>query len=1110
MTADFEKKQIDDWHITREIGRGGSGIVFEATRDIHGKEQKAALKLLNRDNLLNQYRTHVESSYLSDTHVETLAKEYYNKQLLSFKSEYKNLINLSHPNIAKAYEFGFHQGSYYICQEYIEGNTLAQTLRGKSPNEMIPYFVQVLEGLDFIHRNGLLHLDIKSENVLVQYDADNNPIVKIIDFGIAIPPKAYKGNFCGSPSYIAPEVAFGIEEEVDARADLFSTAVLFYHCLTWGFFYPYLRNMAKGNLEKIRQIIEKEGPATPPACTHDGGIPEFLKTIIIRLLAKQPDKRFYSNARAVINALITHQSDIFSGTQANYLEPPKTVFIGQDDIRQKIYTQIEKNTHESCTYIITGKQGHGKTYFLNHIAQYAHMYPETWKTITLSLPANEMDITQTLENLYTSIMAAQTGLIVMIDNIHEIDASNELIIDMLAHCFQYLEEQLHHHAIFKTMPSLLLIMTQTDSNNHITTLFQEKINRFSHMSTLNTFSEKQLHDYLQYTPAFSESTIPKEWITNLQSITHGIPCEIVEHLRMMDKDDARLFDIDGRLIWQPISAQSKAITQSTKERLENQYRALGQAEQTVLTFIAIWQWKSITLHASFNDIMEFINHHHLRMLLQNLTDKHILAYDPQENTFTITDHYFANIIYHMIPYAKRCKWHDQIAPKAPNTISKLLHMGYGGYNCLSHSIRHLVALGKQLFQAGNLILAKEIISDALKKMNDSHIKLRIYTTSIYIRILHDIGNSTQALSVFENAIKLRNNDNSPSSLILLPLIISIIPIYIQKRDYMAANDLIRRATTIMKSRPFIIFQLVIQNFKALSFYFESYDGKESSKEFLLKAKIIYEKNEAIENTLIPIQQRKITNNHLGQVLTALGDYNAAYQKLRQKLSRLDPIYNRYAYIATLRALSELCRLTKHFDKAKDYAFQGLKLAKEAGMGTRWRMHMHRSLGNVYHDMDDYTQALEQDTHYIAASIYLDKGNERQINTARLWVQMGHCYKELMKWDQALLYFGTAIEYPIGYLSLISAYEGMGEVCFHTKDYDQTIIYFDNACELIGNKLNTFIIPYLFRMTIIRARIFINKKDMAGANALLPDLNDLAKNHPDFINEVNALTQKISV
>ncbi len=220
---------FDGYTIRRaNIASGSAGVVHEA---VSSDGKRVAIKVLNRSaveaklaELVKKSRPGIERR---PQEWEAEIQRQFAINIESFKSEYTWLTSLHHPNIAKVHGIGFHEGLFYIAYEFIEGKTLAEHVRDWKPVDMIPLFVQALQGLDYIHRNGLIHLDIKPDNILVQ-TVDGKPLVKIIDFGLAMPPESYSGGFYGTVATMAPEVALGRKELVDARADLLSFGVVMY------------------------------------------------------------------------------------------------------------------------------------------------------------------------------------------------------------------------------------------------------------------------------------------------------------------------------------------------------------------------------------------------------------------------------------------------------------------------------------------------------------------------------------------------------------------------------------------------------------------------------------------------------------------------------------------------------------------------------------------------------------------------------------------------------------------------------------------------------------------------------------------------------------------
>src|SRR6476646_6375983 len=147
-----------------------------------------------------------------------------------FAREARSAGRLRHPNIVTIFDVGEHEGQPFIAMEYIEGETLSAIVRRKAPLTLaakMRLMDELLSGLQYAHRAGIVHRDIKPGNVMV--DADG--VLKILDFGIARISGAavhtQAGMLIGTLNYMAPEQMTG-EPDVDGRADLFSAGALLY------------------------------------------------------------------------------------------------------------------------------------------------------------------------------------------------------------------------------------------------------------------------------------------------------------------------------------------------------------------------------------------------------------------------------------------------------------------------------------------------------------------------------------------------------------------------------------------------------------------------------------------------------------------------------------------------------------------------------------------------------------------------------------------------------------------------------------------------------------------------------------------------------------------
>jgi HAMP domain-containing protein/predicted Ser/Thr protein kinase len=248
------------YHIKEALGTGGMGTVFRA----HDAEldEVVAIKTL-RPEILSQDPTALER----------------------FKGEIRLARRISHRNVVRTHDLGEINGVYFISMEYVEGKSLKELIRarGRLPAATtLTVAKQLLRALEVAHEQGVIHRDVKPQNVAVTPDG----VLKVMDFGIARLAKRTQGvtqagMVVGTPEYMAPEQLLG--DDVDARADLYSAGVVLYECLT-----GQLPFNADSPITLITKVLE-EVPASPRSISPD--IPASLADLVVRALDKDPNKR---------------------------------------------------------------------------------------------------------------------------------------------------------------------------------------------------------------------------------------------------------------------------------------------------------------------------------------------------------------------------------------------------------------------------------------------------------------------------------------------------------------------------------------------------------------------------------------------------------------------------------------------------------------------------------------------------------------------------------------------------------------------------------------------------------------------------------------------------
>lgn len=248
------------YQITRVIGRGGMGTVYKAMDN--ELDEEIAIKLLKSEAISSD---------------PTMAER--------FKTEIRLARRISHRNVVRTHDFGETSGAYYVTMEYVEGITLRELIdmrKRLSPSSTMGIARQLAASLVIAHEEGVIHRDIKPQNLLL--DADG--VLKVMDFGIArlaerTSTVTQTGMVIGTPAYMAPEQL--LAEAVDARSDLYSAGIVLYECLTGAL--PFDAGSPIALIAKVLNTV----PAAPADIVP--GTPAPLSSLVMRLISKEADER---------------------------------------------------------------------------------------------------------------------------------------------------------------------------------------------------------------------------------------------------------------------------------------------------------------------------------------------------------------------------------------------------------------------------------------------------------------------------------------------------------------------------------------------------------------------------------------------------------------------------------------------------------------------------------------------------------------------------------------------------------------------------------------------------------------------------------------------------
>jgi WD40 repeat protein len=265
--AEPVKPKIDGYDVLTVAGEGAMGTVWKATQ--LGTRRTVALKLM---------RAHVFAS---------------ERARLRFEREVEITARLEHPNIARIYDSGVHEGVFYYAMEFIEGVPLDAYIKQKQldPRQILGLFKTVCEAVEHAHLRGVIHRDLKPGNIIV--DAEGRP--RVLDFGLA---KALQeqtrshevsldGDVSGTPAFMSPEQASGHNETLDTRTDVFSLGVILYRLMC----HAPPHEVTGTHQQLMQRIIDQDAKRPRTVCAE---VDRELEALLLKALARNREERYKS------------------------------------------------------------------------------------------------------------------------------------------------------------------------------------------------------------------------------------------------------------------------------------------------------------------------------------------------------------------------------------------------------------------------------------------------------------------------------------------------------------------------------------------------------------------------------------------------------------------------------------------------------------------------------------------------------------------------------------------------------------------------------------------------------------------------------------------------
>jgi serine/threonine protein kinase len=289
----------------------------------------------------------LQSNYLYAAKVMHVDHAFDSELVERFKREAYILQNLNNPHIVRIVDYGNDDNTYFIIMNHIDGQNLKYYITTYGPMEplrALNYILQVAEGLDAAYKRGVVHRDIKPQNILIS----NKGVVKIVDFGLSrskdSPTITQSDKFMGTAYYTAPEQVMS-GHTADIRSDLYSLAVVLFETLAG--YPPYTGNIV------VDIILKHQSEEIPSICRLHQGLPPEMDAFLQKAMAKLPDAR-YQTPREFIAALEQVQQRIrgpmpalpqarlvIISTGQTFVLSGTKLIVGREDPKHEIHPDIQ-------------------------------------------------------------------------------------------------------------------------------------------------------------------------------------------------------------------------------------------------------------------------------------------------------------------------------------------------------------------------------------------------------------------------------------------------------------------------------------------------------------------------------------------------------------------------------------------------------------------------------------------------------------------------------------------------------------------------------------------------------------------------------------------------
>ena len=517
--------QIEGYKIIDRLGKGGMGTVWRAEQ--LSTKRQVALKLMV---------SHVIDSQRAQAR---------------FQREVELTARFDHPNIARIYDSGLHQGMYYYAMELIDGLALDKYVKDYrlTQKQILILMRKICQAVLYAHLRGVIHRDLKPSNILV--DSEGQP--HVLDFGLA---KALleeesiaismEGQIAGTPAYMSPEQASGLHSDLDTRTDVFSLGVILYELLTGrsphdlsGSALDVLHNITEGNIRRPTKINKK--------------IDSELEAIILKALSVDPEKRYASAGMLGMDI-----SSYLEGEPLNALVPTTLYFLRKKAFKYKKQVAITA----VVLFVI----------FLSIFAAYTKVIGE--RAVTLAMQERNKLLESELADLRTKILSG---------NAEEAEAALSALEE------KYLTAQ-------KTEQETVISNVMTDFlTNDILGSIRIRVWEGNQDTTLLLGALYAIRDRLEY--KFEDAPLTEAIIRK----SLGNTFQTVGELKVAEQQLKRAIDI-----YQEQLGEEDPITLDCMDNLASLYEEQGNYGEAEQLFIEVLDIKQRLLGEVHTNILEYM------------------------------------------------------------------------------------------------------------------------------------------------------------------------------------------------------------------------------------------------------------------------------------------------------------------------------------------------------------------------------------------------------------------------------------------------------------------------------------------------------------------------